>query len=189
MDSRFRNRSLRPPNSSIRDLFSSSFSLYILYIKDSLSGETNGSLPGGGCDVEVSSGLLLRNIEPRPVRSQSESIGNANTVFCIAVSPTLLLPFEISVIIDGLTDILDAKSLLSDMYSSLIRNSNTLRKRTESSLSMINTVSCKIKCGFLLHDTEYCIYLQRVKRLQRTKKQKKEHKNNTKMMDYGKHTE
>lgn len=52
---------------------------------------------------------------PLPVNIQSAETPNSNTIFCIAVRPTELLPLEISVTIDGLTPILPAKSFLSDV--------------------------------------------------------------------------
>lgn len=77
--------------------------------------------------------LSEHNMEPEPVRSQEGDISNSNTIFCIAETPTLLLPLDISVIIEELIPNLFAKSFLSLTTLFFNRYSYACMKRIESS--------------------------------------------------------
>lgn len=66
-----------------------------------------------GLSEDVSGGGVVFNIEPSPVSSHSADIPYWITIFCNGITPTLLLPFVISVINEVLTPNFSAISFLS----------------------------------------------------------------------------
>ena len=91
-----------------------------------------------GLEVAPSAlGVLDLSIWPSPVRSQSPEILKSITIFCIAVVPTALLPFDISVTIDGLMPNLRAKSFLSAIALTFKRCSNAAIKRPDTSFLVL----------------------------------------------------
>lgn len=97
------------------------------------SSEMTGCCLTGATDSSES-------ISPLPVNSQSALMLNWNTIFCIADVPTLLLPFDISVIIEALIPNFAAKSRLSFTFFSISKASYASMNRADMSFfALINT--------------------------------------------------
>ena len=99
------------------------------------------------------------NISPVPTSNHVADTPYICTVFCNTEVPTLLLPFEISVIIDVLQPTDDAKAFLSDTFPSLRSSFNTsinLLDISFFSLILQNTEFYYEKN--LVDITEYCIF-------------------------------